>query len=149
MEAETALGGVYSSLSEGWQVPMAHVLLYESKPTVLQGIISKDLRLGIMAGIPALGRAADVQNLLSATQEGAAIIPSLLQLDRRIDGAKVFDMIMAGQSVDTTILFKDEDQMRAEDEADKQQSDGQQQLLAAADASEQAQQLEQLQQGSI
>lgn len=128
---------------------MAHVLLYESKPTVLQGIISKDLKLGIMAGIPALGRAADVQNLLSATQEGAAIIPSLTQLDRRIDGAKVFDMIMAGQSVDTSILFKDEKQLAAEDAANEQAALGQQQMLQAQDASAQAQQLNQLQEGTV
>lgn len=148
-EAETALGGVYSSLSEGWQVPMAHVLLYESKPTVLEGIISKSLKLGIMAGIPALGRAADVQNLLSATQEGAAIIPSLSQLDRRIDPAKVFDMIMAGQSVDTSILFKDDKQLAAEDKANAQVALGQQQMLQAQDAGVQAQQLNQLQQGAV
>lgn len=148
-EAETALGGVYSSLSECWQVPMAHVLLYESKPTVLTGIISKDLKLGIMAGIPALGRAADVQNLLSATQEGAAIIPALQQLDRRVDPAKVFDMIMAGQSVDTSVLFKDEKQLAAEDAAMKQQQLGQQQMAQAQDASVQAQQLDTLQQGAV
>lgn len=148
-EAETALGGVYSSLSEGWQVPMAHVLVYESKPTTLSGIISKDLKLGIQAGIPALGRAADVQNLLSATQEGAAIIPPLAQLDRRIDPAKVFDMIMAGQSVDTSILFKDAKQLAAEDEANKQMAEGQQQVLAAQDAAVQGQQLNQLQQGAV
>lgn len=128
---------------------MAHVLLYESKPTVLTGIISKDLKLGIMAGIPALGRAADVQNLLSATQEGAAIIPALQQLDRRVDPAKVFDMIMAGQSVDTSVLFKDEKQLAAEDAATKQQQLGQQQMAQAQDASVQAQQLDTLQQGAV
>jgi len=147
-EAETTLGGNYSSLAESWQVPLSHVLLYESKPDILEGIISEDVVLGIIAGIPALGRAADVQNLMSATQEGAAIIPALAQLDKRIDPAKVFDMIMAGQSVDTSILFKDEQQLAKENEANAQVQAGQQQVLQAQDASAQADQLQQLQQGA-
>lgn len=146
-EAETTLGGNYSSLAESWQVPSSHVLLYESKPDVLEGIISGDMKLGIVAGIPALGRAADVQNLLSATQECAAIVPVLVQADRRFDGQKLVDMIMAGQSVDTSLLFKDEDQLAKEAEADAQMSQGQQQVLGAQDAAAQGQQLQQLQQG--
>lgn len=133
-EAENALGGVYSSLAENWQVPLAHVLLHEARPEMLEGIITGDMKLGITAGIPALGRAADVQNLLSATQEASAIIPPLSQLDRRVDPAKVFDMIMSGQSVDTSVFFKDEDQLRAEAEADAQQAEGEAQMLAAQDA---------------
>lgn len=130
-EAENALGGVYSSLAESWQVPMAHVLLMESKPDALEGIISEDLKLGITAGIPALSRAADVQNLISATQEAAAIVPVLSQLDRRVDPAKVFDIVMAGQSVDTSVLYKSEDQLKKDAEANKQIQDGKNQVLDA------------------
>ena len=128
-------------------MPLSHILLYESKPEVLEGIITQDLKLDVIAGIPALGRAADVQNLLSAVQEAAAIVPPLVQLDRRIDQLKVIDMIMAGQSVDTSILHKSDEQMQAENEAEQQMQDGQQQMVAAEDAAVQAEQLQQLQQG--
>ena len=147
LAAETALGGNYSSLAESWQVPMSHVLLYESKPDVLEGLINKDLKLDVIAGIPALGRAADVQNLLSATQEAAAMVNTLAQIDRRIDPQKVFDMIMAGQSVDTTMLFKSDEQLRKEDEANAQIQQGQQQALQAQQVLAQASSLDQLQQG--
>ncbi len=133
-EAENVLGGVYSSLAEVWQVPLAHVLLHESRPDVLAGIINGDMKLGITAGIAALGRASDVQNILNATQEAAAIVPTLSQIDRRVDPQKLFDVIMAGQSVDTSVIFKDEDKLRKEAEADKQMADGQAQMLAAQDA---------------
>lgn len=146
-EAEATLGGNYSSLAESWQVPLSHVLLHESEPNVLEGIISEDIKLGIIAGIPALGRASDVQNLLSATQECAAIVPTLVQLDRRFDGAKLVDMIMAGQSVDLSVLFKDDDQLAKEAEANSQVAQGEQQVLSAQDAAAQAQQLQQLQEG--
>lgn len=146
-EAETTLGGNYSSLAESWQVPTSHVLLYESKPDILEGIISKELRLDVIAGIPALGRAADVQNLLSATQEAAAMVQTLAQLDRRIDPQKVFDIIMAGQSVDTSLLFKSDDQLRKEDEANAQIQAGQQQAIQAEQVLSQATALDNLQQG--
>jgi hypothetical protein len=146
-EAENTLGGNYSSLAESWQIPASHVLLHESKPDVLEGIINEDLKLGIIAGIPALGRASDVQNLLSAAQECAAIVPVLVQVDNRFDGKKVVDMIMAGQSVDTTVLFKDDEQMAKEAEAAAQMQQGQQQVLGAQEAAAQGQQLQELQQG--
>ena len=146
-EAEASLGGVYSSLAESWQVPLSHVLMHEANPRVLEGIITGDMKLGITAGIPALGRAADVQNILSATQEASAIVPALAQLDRRVDPAKVFDLIMAGQSVDTSAFYFTEDELRAKAEADAQIAKGQGQMLAAQDSAALADQTMQLQQG--
>lgn len=145
MEAETTLGGVYSSLAASLQVPLAHVLLTEVDPGMMEGIVTAQIKLGIIAGIPALGRQADVQNLAAAAQDAAAIVPVLTQLDKRVDGAKVFDIIMAGQSVDTTAFFKDDDQIAAEAQAEAQQLAGQQQIAAATTMQDQANQLQQIQ----
>ncbi len=145
LEAENVLGGVYSSLAEGMQVPMAPVLLLEINPGALQGILTEDVKLDVMAGIPALGRSVDVQNVLAAAQELAAIAPVLAQADPRIDMSKLADLVYAGRSVDTSLLFKSDEQMAAEQEAQVAQQNAQAQMAGAETAAAQQQALTNLQ----
>lgn len=144
LEADQSLGGTYSSLSASMQVPLAHVLLAEVDAGMLEGIITKQIKLGIMAGMQALGRQADVQNLALAAQDAAAIIPVLAQLSNRIDKEKVLDVIMAGQSVDTSTIYKDADQMAAEQAAAAQEQAGNAQIAQSTTLADQAQQLQSL-----
>lgn len=145
LEAENVLGGVYSSLAEGMQVPMAPVLLLEVNPGALQGIITEDVKLDVMAGIPALGRSVDVQNILAAAQELAAIAPALAQIDPRIDMTKLADLVYAGRSVDTTLLFKSDEQMAEEAEAQQAQAMAEQQMMGAQAMADQQQAMSNLQ----
>lgn len=145
-EAENALGGTYSSLSSSMQVPLAHVILTEVNSDTLPGLISEELKLSIVAGIPALGRSSDVQNLLMAAQEAGAIVPALAQLDNRIDPKKVMDLIMAGRSVDVSLIHKDKKTLEAEARASEQAAQGERQMMQAADMADQANQMQQLQQ---
>lgn len=138
MEANTVLGGTYSSLAESMQVPTAHVLLTEVSPGALQGIISGDMNLDLMAGIPALGRAADVQNIIAAAADAANIVGVLSQLDKRIDPAKLLDVIYAGQSVDTSVFFLSETEQKALADAQQQEQAGLDQINTTQDLSEQA-----------
>lgn len=124
---------------------MAHILMLEVNPGILQGIVTKDVRLDVMAGIPALGRSVDVQNLLSAAQEIQAIAPVLMQLDKRIDPDKLHDLIYSGRSVDTSMLFKSQEQMEAQAEAEAQIAQGQQQVDQAAGIAQQQDNLQKLQ----
>lgn len=103
-EAEYALGGVYSTLSGNIQIPMAHILMTEVSDMALSGLITGELTPDVTAGIPALGRSSDVQNLLQAAQELGAVIP-VLQLDKRINPQKVVDVVFAGRSIDTEALY--------------------------------------------
>lgn len=128
MEANTVLGGTYSSLAETMQIPLAHVLLTETEPGILQGVISGDVQLNLMAGIPALGRAADVQNIIAAARDAAAIVGVLKQLDKRIDTAKLLDVIYAGQSVDTSVFFLSEAEQEKLDNALRQEQQGMNQI---------------------
>lgn len=137
-EANTALGGQYSALAESFQVPMAHVLLTEVEPTALQGILSKDLKLDILAGIPALSRGIEVQNLLSSAQDAAAIVPPLLQLDNRIDPRKLLDLIYAGQSVDTTQFHRSKEEQDKVDAAAQQQAQANTQIANTDSLAQQA-----------
>ena len=127
-EANTTLGGQYSALAESFQAPMAHVLLTEVKPETLQGIITGELVPDIVAGLPALSRGIDVQNILSAAQEAAAIVPALTQLDNRIDPRKLLDVIYAGQSVDTTRFHRSKEEQVEVDNAKKAQAEAQNQI---------------------
>lgn len=117
LEAENTLGGVFSALAESWQVGLGHLLLLEVNPGILEGIVTKAVRVDIKSGISALGRSVDVQALLQATQDavGAA---TLAQVDKRIALPKLLDLVYSGQSIDTTALFKSEAEMQQEEAAE-------------------------------
>ena len=143
-EAEYTLGGNYSSLSAGIQVPLAAVLLTEENPSALEGLVTGDLKLNIKAGIPALGRSSEVQNLALAVQESAAIVQPLIQIDQRFDPAKLVDLIMAGRSVDVKALHLSEKQQLELKKAMQQQQQGQQQITDAQGTAAAADQLQQM-----
>lgn len=130
-EAEHTLGGVYSTLSAAMQVPMAHVLVLEEAPEALPGLVTGELRLNVEAGLPALGRTTDVQNLMMASQEAAAVLP-IAQLDKRLSPQRMLDLILRGRSVDPTTVFYSDEEMAAQQQADAQMQQGQQQLMQAA-----------------
>jgi hypothetical protein len=145
-EAEYSLGGVYSTLSGGIQVPMAHILMTEVSDTVLPGLISGELQPDVVAGIPALGRSSDVQNFLMAAQELGAVIP-VTQLDKRINPQKVVDLILAGHSIDTEALFFTPEEQRANADAEQAQEAAAQNLLQASTMADQAGQISQTLEG--
>lgn len=143
-EAEHTLGGAYSSLAASVQVPLAAVLLVESNPAALEGLVSGDIRPHIIAGIPALGRSADIQNLILATQEAGTIVPALMQIDNRFDPQKLVDLIMAGRSVDSSAVMRTKEEQQKLAAAEAQQRAGQQQLMQAQGATDQLAQLQDL-----
>lgn len=140
-EANTVLGGNYSSLAESVQVPTAHLLLTEVEPGMLQGIISGALKLDIEAGIPALGRAAAVQSILTVARDAAAVVPALTQLDKRVNPARLMDLFYAGSSVITSDFFFTADEQAAKDEAENKINAGQAQIAEAENLSEQSAQI--------
>lgn len=141
-EAEYALGGVYSTLSGGIQVPLAHILMTEVSDLALPGLISGDLRPDVIAGIPALGRASDVQNLLMAGQEIAAAIP-IAQLDKRIDPSRITDLVLKGRSVDPKSVFFTPEQQKANEEAHAAQQQANAAMLAGNTIADQGNQIAQ------
>lgn len=144
-EAENALGGAYSSLSTGIHVPLAHILLVETQGSMLPGLLTGEVKLNIVTGIPALGRTSDVQNLLSAGQEIMGLV-QLSQADKRLDPQRIVDLVLAGRSVDPTSIMYSQDEQRELAAAEQQQQQGINQLQQAAAAGEQ---LNMLQQGAV
>jgi len=146
-EAEYALGGVYSTLSGGIQVPLAHILMTEVSELVLPGIITGELAPDVTAGIPALGRSSDVQNLLLAAQELGAVLP-VTQLDKRIDPQRVTDMVLTGRSIDTTAIYYTPEQQKQNADAASSMESAQQNLLQAGTLSDQSGQITDTLQGA-
>lgn len=135
LEADNSLGGVYSSLSSSVQVPLSHVLLSEVKASTVNGIISGDMKLEIVAGIPALGRSTDVQNLLLASQEIVAVA-SLPQVDPRFDIMRMVNVILAGHSIDPATVMHSEEEQKEINQAQRQEADGRAQMLSAANTAD-------------
>lgn len=148
-EAETTLGGAYSVLSEQIQVPLAHILVDEVKPELFAGIITDTLRLEVIAGLPALGRASDVQNLVAAAQDASAIVGVLSQVDKRLSVPKVMDTVYRGYSIDKARILLDTDEQETVAKADAEQAQAQAGITAAASLADQQQALSNLQQGQV
>lgn len=143
-EAEFVLGGTYSILSQNVQVPLANLLIWEEdEEATLAALVTKQIAPEVEAGLPALGRSADVQNLLLAVQEIAAAA-NLVQLDPRADRNKVNDMIMASRSVDWKALQLSEQQQSAMSDAEEQLAAGSEQAAQATADADQLQNLQNL-----
>lgn len=133
LEADNTLGGVYSSLAESWQVPLAHLLLHEEDPKQIAGITDGTIRLNIVAGIPALGRAGDVQNLIQALSEAAAIIEAVRAIgDQRINPERVLDVVLSGSGVDSEAIFFTEAEQQQNRQAQAAAAEAQASMTAAA-----------------
>ena len=140
-EAEYELGGVYSSLSGSIQIPLAHILLTEVSDMTLAGLISGEIMPDVTAGIPALGRSRDVQNLLMAAQQLVSIAP-VVQLDERLNPQKIVDLVLAGRSIDPDTLFYTPEQLQQIREAKQAQQMAQQNLLQANTLAQQSEQIQ-------
>lgn len=125
-ELETALGGVYSILSQEFQMPLINLLL---DVLVREGKMPKmpkdTVKPTVVTGIEALGRGQDLNKLATFLQYlqplGAEVIASEMNLGDYID------RLAASLGIDTSGLIKSEEQKMQEQMA--QQEAMQQQML--------------------
>lgn len=143
IEADNALGGPYSTLSDSLQLPLAYLLINEVDPDLMDTLAYlQGGNVAITTGIDALGRATKVQNLLASINE-VATISQLLPADRRLDPEKVFDAIFRGRSIDTSEYFKTPEQLQAEIEAESEMAQAQMEGQQAVNMADQAKAMEQ------
>ena len=119
-EADEALGGAVSTLSAFMHTKLAHLLLQETEPAFIVAMISGEFTLDITAGVPALGRSADVQSLIQATLIVAAVVPALQGLSQRPDPERILDTVMRSFNVDTRPLYRTEEELKQLQEANAQ-----------------------------
>ena len=125
-ELETALGGVYSILSQEFQLPLINLLL---DSLVKQGKMPKmpkdSVKPTVVTGIEALGRGQDLNKLATFLQYlqplGAEVIASEMNLNDYID------RLAASLGIDTSGLIKSAEQKQMEQM--QQQMMMQQQML--------------------
>jgi hypothetical protein len=135
-ELETALGGVYSILSQEFQLPLINLLL---NTLVKQGKMPKmpkdSVKPTVVTGIEALGRGQDLNKLATFLQYlqplGAEVIASEMNLNDYID------RLAASLGIDTSGLIKSEEQ-KAQEQAMQQQMMQQQMEQQAAMGAAQA-----------
>ena len=123
-ELETALGGIYSVLSQEFQLPLVNLLLAKMQKEGKMPKFPKDtLKPQIVTGLEALGRGQDLNKLQAFLQYlqplGQQIIAQELNIDDYID------RLGASLGIDTQGLIKSPEQkqqeMMAAQEAQQQQ----------------------------
>lgn len=117
-ELETALGGVYSLLSQEFQLPLVRLLMKRmSSKGQIPKLPSGVIRPTIITGVEALGRGNDLQKLREFTmeiQQIAQVNPEIVQMLNMTD---LIQRIATGHGIDTEGLIKSQDQLAQEAQA--------------------------------
>jgi hypothetical protein len=128
-ELEIALGGVYSILSQEFQLPLVEILMNrmakEKKIPKLPGDALKPL---IVTGVEALGRGEDLNKLGVFLQSLAPLGPQVLQ---EINVSDYIKRLAGSLGIDTEGLVKSEEQKQVEQQAamEQQQAMQNQQMM--------------------
>ena len=134
-QLETAMGGVYSLLSQEFQLPLVSILMkrMESKneiPSLPKGSVQPT----IITGIEALGRGNDLQKL----REFVAEIGNLAQINpavvQSLNPDDLIKRIATGLGIDTDGLIKSEEQLAQEQAAQEEQMQNEQMMNMAEKA---------------
>ena len=130
-ELETAMGGVYSILSQEFQLPLVSILLNRMMSEGKLPKLPKDtLKPQIITGVEALGRGQDLNKLAVFLQYlqplGAEVIQKELNL------GDYMDRLAASLGIDTSGLIKSDEQRQAE-QAQAQQAQMQQMIHGMAE----------------
>ena len=129
-ELETALGGIYSVLSQEFQVPLVNLLLAKMQKEGKMPKFPKDtLKPQIVTGLEALGRGQDLNKLSQFLQMlqplGNEVIASELNI------GDYLDRLGASLGIDTQGLVKSDEQKQQEQQAQQEQMQQQQMMQMA------------------
>lgn len=130
-ELETALGGIYSILSQEFQMPLIKVLLDRLEKQGKMPKLPKDtLKPTIVTGLEALGRGQDLNKLATFLQYLQPLGPEVIAQELNI--SDYLDRLGASLGIDTSGLIKSEQQkaMEAQQAAQQQQEMMAQQTMA-------------------
>lgn len=133
-ELESALGGVYSILSQEFQLPLIQLLLARLESTGKMPKMPKGMvKPTIVTGIEALGRGQDLNKLAQFLEYLAPLGQDVIQSELNV--ADYIDRLGASLGIDTGGLVKSEEQRMQEQEAmQAQQMDDTMQGMAQSTA---------------
>ena len=132
-ELESALGGVYSVLSQEFQVPLVNLLLQKMvKDKKIPKFPKDKIKPQIVTGIEALGRGQDLNRLAQFLEYLAPLGPEAIMNNLNLDD--YIDRLGASLGIDTGGLIKSQEQKQQEQMIRQQQAQqmSQQQMMQDA-----------------
>jgi len=130
-ELETALGGIYSILSQEFQLPLVNLLLARMEKTGKMPKFPKDtLKPQIVTGLEALGRGQDLNKLALFLQHLQPLGPQVVAEELNV--TDYIARLGASLGIDTAGLVKSAEQKQAEQQA-ALEAQQQQQLMQLAE----------------
>ena len=136
-ELESALGGVYSILSQEFQYPLVKLLLSRMEKSGKMPKFPKDtLKPQIVTGMEALGRGQDLNKLSQLLQMLAPLGKDVIARELNVDD--YIDRLGASLGIDTNGLVKSAEQKAQEQQQAQQQQQQQQQQQMMASMAEKA-----------
>ena len=134
-ELESALGGVYSVLSQEMQLPLVNVLMKRMSatkkiPKLPKGTVTPV----IVTGVEALGRGNDLNKLRTYIQDLVQLAQVSPETIQRVNFDDLVTRLATGHGIDTTGLIKTEQELQAEMQAQQQAQQNQMMQEAVKDA---------------
>jgi hypothetical protein len=134
-QLEMAMGGIYSLLSQEFQLPLVQVLMKRmSDSKEIPTLPKNSVKPTIVTGVEALGRGNDLQKL----REFVAEIGNLAQISpevvQSLNTSDLLTRVATSLGIDTEGLMKSQEQLAQEQEAQLQQMQQQQMMDMAQSA---------------
>src|SRR6056300_1768690 len=132
-QLETAMGGIYSLLSQEFQLPLVTILMKRmSQANEIPSLPKNSVKPTIITGVEALGRGNDLQKLREFVAEVANLAQVNPQIVQTLNTQDLIKRIATGLGIDTEGLIKSEEELMAEQEemADQMQN---QQIMQMAE----------------
>lgn len=134
-QLETSMGGIYSLLSQEFQLPLVSILMKRmSQANEIPTLPKNSVRPTIITGIEALGRGNDLQKLREFVAEVANLAQVNPQIVQSLNTQDLIKRIATGLGIDTDGLMKTEEEMAAEQEAMQADIQNQQMMQMAEKA---------------
>jgi len=134
-QLETALGGVYSLLSQEFQMPLVKLLMKRmSQAKEIPALPDKSIKPTIITGVEALGRGNDLQKLNEFVGQIVSLAQVTPEIVQTINSSDLVTRIATGLGIDTDGLIKSQEQLQQEQEAMQQQAMQDQMMQAGMDA---------------
>jgi hypothetical protein len=134
-QLETAMGGIYSLLSQEFQLPLVTILMRRmSEAKEIPALPKGSVKPTIITGIEALGRGNDLQKLREFVGEIANLAQINPQVVQSLNPSDLIKRLATGLGIDTEGLIKSDEQMAEEAQAMEAQQQQQQVMDMASQA---------------
>ena len=134
-QLETAMGGVYSLLSQEFQLPLVKILMKRMQDSKeIPALPKNSVKPTIITGIEALGRGNDLQKLREFVAELGNLAQMNPQVVQSLNPDDLIKRIATSLGIEMEGLIKTQEQMAAEQQAQQEQMQQQQMMQMAEKA---------------